>query len=89
MAESPITKQLRLLKSDVSSLRDDSQRVTKSVERVDKRIDRLTTSIDTYLKRTETWKAEQKVHAARLKRLQRILIRKKIVTAQELAVLGA
>ena len=89
MAEPAITKQLRLLKSDVVLLRDDSRRVTRSVERVNKRIDQLTASIDTYLKRTEAWKAEQRVHAAQVKRLQRILIRNKLATAQELAVLGA
>lgn len=53
-------------------------------EGVDRRLDRLVTGTDAYLKKTETWKQEQDVLRLHHGRLQTALVKKGVVSEQEL-----
>ena len=53
-----------------------------------KKIDNLHTSMDKYLNKTENWHLEFKVLEAQFKKVQRVLLSKKIATEEELSLQG-
>jgi hypothetical protein len=61
-------------------------RIDRLERKFDQKFDKLISTLDEYIKKVEAWHEDSRVLAARLERVQRILIEKGIATEKELSL---